>query len=227
MTDLHYLIAGLRFSDLLEFSNSYRGPLLKLQAARGILFKGFVYKADFQDFLLNPAARLKYVDLAWRDSHDWYYNFAATNHDMTGVVIDWDKRTIEVPPGVSDAQKAGYEGRFLHPRAPDQGRRSAYLKYWFGKIYERYRGSGTRIIFFRLPRGPFVRPDQPPLQPHSSVRDLAARPGVILSPEHFFDSLEKPEWFMDQTHFNGPGSALFSRMLGRHVRELLGSPDAF
>ena len=96
------------------------------------------------------------------------------------------------------------------------------MKYWLGKIYEHYRGSGTRIIFIRLPRGPVVRPDQPEMNPHSSVRELATMPDVSLAPEHFFDSLEHPELFSDALHMNGPGSEEFSRMLTRQVQGLLG-----
>jgi hypothetical protein len=66
-----------------------------------------------------------------------------------------------------------------------------------------------------------VRPDQPAFNPHSSVRELAAQPGVILLPEHLFDSIERPRLFIDQMHMNGPGCAEFSRMLGKQVSHTL------
>src|SRR5271169_488936 len=75
ITDLRYLIARLHWSDLVEFSNSFRDPVLKWQAARGILLKGLVYQTDVQDFLRNPGARLRFVKQADRDSKDWYYDF--------------------------------------------------------------------------------------------------------------------------------------------------------
>ena len=71
ISDLHYLIARLRWSDLVEFSSSYHDPALKWQAARGILLKGLVYQTDFQDFLRDPRARLKYVNLAANESKNW------------------------------------------------------------------------------------------------------------------------------------------------------------
>jgi hypothetical protein len=222
ISDLHYLIPRLHWSDLVEFSASYDDPSLRVQAARGILLKGLVYKADFQDFLLHPVARLKEVRFARRESRHWYYDYVGPATNVKDVSIDWQARQINAPPDFDPGMKAEFRLKFLDPRAPDQGRHSAYLKYWFGKIYELYRGSGTRIVFIRLPRGPFIRPDQPAPNPHSSVHELAARTGVIVSPEHFFDSLEKPELFLDPYHMNGPGCAEFSRMLGRHVRELLG-----
>jgi hypothetical protein len=220
--DLRYLIARLRWSDLVEFSGSHDDPSLRMQAARGILLNGLVYKADFQNFLLHPVARIKEVKLSRRESHNWFYDYVGPPNNVKGVTIDWVARQVNTPPNFDPGLKAEFRLRFLDPRAPEQGRHSAYLKYWFGKIYDLYRGSGTRLVFIRLPRGPFIRPDQPALNPHSSVRELAARPGVILSPEHFFDPLETPELFMDPYHMNGPGCAEFSRMLGRHLRDLLG-----
>ncbi|MGD1091693.1 MAG: hypothetical protein ABSB35_06820 [Bryobacteraceae bacterium] len=77
ITDLRYLIARLRWSDLVEFSTSFQDPALKWQAARGILLKGLVYQTDVQDFLRNPSARLRFAKQADRDSKDWYYlNYA-------------------------------------------------------------------------------------------------------------------------------------------------------
>src|SRR5438552_10239093 len=75
ISDLHYLIARLRWTDLVEFSGSYHDPVLKWEAARGILLNGFVYKADFQDFLRHPASRLEKVKQSQRDSHIWFYEY--------------------------------------------------------------------------------------------------------------------------------------------------------
>lgn len=225
ITDLHYLIARLRWTDVWEFSRSYESAANRWRAARGILLKGLVYKVDFQDFLLHPAARLAYADQSRRESSGWYYDYVGSDRNLRGASIDWIAREVHTPPTVSPAEKEKLEG-FLAPPPPEKGRRSVYLKFWLNKIYELYRGSGTRIIFIRLPRGPFVRPDQPLFNPHSSVRELAAHNGVILSPEHFFDVLERPELFMDYAHLNAAGCAQFSRMLARHVRELLGPANA-
>jgi hypothetical protein len=222
ITDLHYLIARLRWSDLVEFSTSFHDPAFKWQAARGILLKGLVYQTDFQDFLRNPRARLKYTDLARRDSHNWYYDYVGPRDNVRNISIDWAAQTVLAPPNVPAGQVAEFRKQFLAPLAPPEGRKTAFLKYWLNKIYDYYRGSGTRIIFVRLPRGPFVRPDQPALNSHSSVRELAARPDVSLAPEHFLDSLEHPELFIDPYHMNGPACEEFSRMVARYAREVLG-----
>ncbi len=221
-TDLYYVIGRLTYSDIPEFAGSYRhDPKLEWTAVRGILLKGLIYKRDFQEFLLHPVTRIEMANLARKDSYQWYYSYVGPNQNMEGVNIDWTNRTVTVPPGFTDAQKAAYEYRFLNPRPPDRGIRTAYLHQWLGKIYEHYRGSKTRLIFMDLPRGPFVRPDQPALNPHSSVRELARQPGVILLPERLFQSLEQPRLFIDQMHLNGPGCAEFSSMIAKEVSHTL------
>jgi hypothetical protein len=217
--DLYYLIARLKYSDIPEFARSYHhDPKLEWAAARGIVLKGLVYKRDFQEFLLHPTARIEMAMLARKDSYYWVYNYVGPNQNMEGVAIDWKNRTLTVPPGFTDAQKAAYELRFLAERPPYTGVNSAYMHQWIGKIYEHYRGSKTRLVFLRLPRGPFIRPDQPEVNPHSSIREM---PGVIIMPEHLFDSIERPGLFVDQMHMNGPGCGEFSRILAKEVSRTL------
>ncbi|MGD1097638.1 MAG: hypothetical protein ABSB35_37335 [Bryobacteraceae bacterium] len=143
---------------------------------------------------------------------------------MANFNIDWTAKTVTAPPNVPADRVTEFRNQFLGPAAPQEGRKTAFMKYWLNKIHNYYQGSGTRVIFIRLPRGPYVRPDQPEMNPHSSVRELATMPDVSLAPEHFLDSLEHPEMFSDPYHMNGPGSEEFSRMLARQVRELL-TPD--
>lgn len=219
--DLYYLIGRLKYADIVGFSRSFHDPALEWTAARGIVFKGLIYKRDFQDFLLHPSERIAMARLARKDSYLWYYDYVGTNQSMAGVVVDWEKRTVSVPPGFTEQQKENYWYRFLAPRPPYTGAHSAYLHQWLGKIYEHYRGSKTRLVFLCLPRGPFIRPDQLTVNPHSSVREL---PGVILLPEHLFDSIERPSLFLDQMHMNGPGSMEFSRILAKEISRRL---DAF
>jgi hypothetical protein len=220
-SDLHYLIARLRWSDLREFSSSYHDPQLKREAFRGILFKGLIYKRDFQDFLLHPAARLAYVKQSRRDSHAWFNDFIDTSENLEDVRVDFTARTVTVPRGSPPDREQVFRARLLDPLPPETGRESAYMHYWMGRIYDLYRGSKTRLVFLRLPRGGFVRPDQPPLNPHGSVRELAARPEIRLIPENFFDGLERPELFHDEVHLNQRGSEEFSRMLAFEMRDLL------
>jgi hypothetical protein len=217
-TDLYYAIGQLKYSDIPEFSRSFPTAALQWTAARGIALKGLVYKRDFQEFLLHPLERMEMVSLVRRDSFTWFYNYTGPNQSLEGVAVDWTNRTVTVPPGFTEAQRKAYQTRFLDPPPPNTGKHSAYLHHWLGRIYEHYRGSNTRLLFIHLPRGPFVRPDQPAMNPHSSVREMQ---DVILVPEHLFDSLERPGLYLDQLHLNGPGAAEFSRILAKEVSRTL------
>jgi len=222
--DLSYLIARLRLTDLWEFSRSYHDPYQQWKAARGILLKGLVYKRDFEDLLRHPIARIKYVKQSYRDSFMWIYNYQGPPDSVADYRVDFNARTITPPPNADPVRLEGLKNWLLAPLPPESGGQSRYMKYWLGKNYEHYRGSPTRLIFLRLPRSGWARPDQPRYNPHSSVRDLAAQPNVTLIDEHFFDSLEKPELFRDQLHLNGPGMDQFSVMIAQEVSRILGPP---
>jgi hypothetical protein len=220
--DLSYSIALLRLSDLWEFSRSYDKPRQQWKAARGILFKGLVYKRDFEDLLLQPARRVYVAKMAHLHSFTWHYEFAGPPGSLSDFHVDWTAKTLVAPPNADPQLVRKLQISLLAKLPPETGDQTRFLKHWLGKIYEHYRNSPTRLIFLRLPRGGFVRPDQPPYNPHSSVRELAAQPNVALIDEHFFDSLEKPELFRDEMHLNGPGMDRFSLMLTQEVSRILG-----
>jgi hypothetical protein len=222
--DLSYCIARLRLSDWWEFSSSYHDPDWQWKAARGIFLKGLVYKRDFQDLLLHPVSRVRYARLNRRDAFAWNYAYNGPPDTLTNFHVDWQVKTLTAPPNADPGLVGKLKARLFDPLPPETGNESRYLQHWLGKIYEHYRGSPTRLIFLRLPRGGFVRPDQPRYNPHSSVRDLAMEPNVTLIDEHFFDSLEKPEFFRDELHLNGPGMEPFSLTLTNEVSRILGPP---
>ena len=85
------------------------------------------------------------ANIARKDSYHWYYSYVGSNDSLEGVVVDWQNRTVTVPAGFTEAQKKAYEDRFLAPRTPFRGDRTAYLHQWLGKIHERY-GTPTRAI---------------------------------------------------------------------------------
>ena len=200
----------MRLSDLWEFSRSYDSPELQRKAARGILLKGLVFKRDFEDLLLHPARRIYVARMSHLHSFTWHYEYNGPPESLAGFHVDWKTKTLSAPPNADPQLVRNLQARLLDPLPPETGDQGRFLKYWLGKIYDRYRGSPTRLIFLRLPRGGFVRPDQPAYNPHSSVRELASQPNVTLIDEHFFDSLEKPELFHDELHLNGPGMIPFS-----------------
>jgi hypothetical protein len=114
----------------------------------------------------------------------------------------------------------------VEPLPAEQGRHSAYLKYWLGRIRDHYRGSNTQLVFARLPRAAWIRPDMPK-NPNSSVRELDKLPGVTLLPKDLFNELETPERFHDQVHMNQGGLDRFTEILARKMKEVLEPIHAF
>ncbi len=216
-SDLNYVIHQLSLSDLAEFSQSYRSPQRQWRAASGIAFKGLVYKRDLQDLLQHPIDRVRSVRLSWRDSHIWFYDFRADDKTLTGLSVDWPNRKLTVPPGTPPDIETVLRTRLVEPLPPQTGRHSAYLKYWLGRIRDHYRNSKTQIVFARLPRAAWIRPDLP-VNPQSSVHELDKEPGVTLLPEDFFNELETPERFHDQVHMNQGGLDRFTQILAREVK---------
>lgn len=213
----------LRWSDIPSFAGSFHAPALKVRAALGVALKGWAYRADFQD-LLTGADRgpLRDERLARLQQFEFIPNYHMTAYNVAGVQIDWKARTVVVPPWHQGTEKEAFETA-LFP-----SRRAARLSAidWFGRICDLYRGSPTRIIFFRLPRGPYPAPDEyaPPRNDRSSIRALARRPGVIVDDGNYFRELEDPDLFKDPVHFNLAGTIQFSKLFADHVRDLLGAP---
>ena len=227
IVDLNYLSGVLRWGDTWEFVTSYHDPQLRLQALRGLLLRGVVYKRDFDDFITAPGQRIYDVGYYGPNAANWRYAYNGEGDSLKDVHVDFKTGSVTGPPEIMAAHGVGLRVRYLDPAPRSEGRESEYLRHWLTKICDYYRDSGTRVIFIRLARGAFVRPDQPAMNPSSSVRELSKRPGVVLAPEHLFEDLERPDLFRDEVHFNGPGEQRFTVELAREVRELLGAPHAF
>jgi hypothetical protein len=222
--DLSYVIARLRLSDLPIYAKSFDDPMQQWRSARGILLKGLVYKRDFEDLLLHPVTRVSYAQLSRRDSAGWLLGYSGPPDTLLDYHVDWEAKTVTASPNANPALAQALQARLFGPLPPETGDQARYMKYWLSKIHEYYRDSPTRLVFLRLPRGGWVRPDRPRYNPHSSVRDLATQPNVTLIGEHFFDPLEKPELFHDELHVNGPGMDRFSLMITQEVSRILGPP---
>ena len=219
--DLNYLIGRLRFPDVFEFATSFSRWDLRWAALRGSLLKSTVYKSDFQAFLLAPAERRYKVQLFRSDYASWYRGFAGDDINLDGLQMNWETGTITLPPGTTPAQERVLRDVFLRPVAEQTGRLAIYRRRWFGRIIDRYRGTATQVIFFRLPRGPIPRPDGMVRKRSSSIRELASRANVMLLDEQTFESLESTSLFKDPLHLNSEGMRLFSQMLAGQVRSRL------
>jgi hypothetical protein len=219
---LHYVIARLRWRDTLEFARSFDTRALEWQAFRGALLKGFVFQSDLHAFLSHPLKRIAYVQLVHRGYEQWTYDFVDSNRTMTGLAVDWASWTAVMPSTFDDAQRDSVRFELMRKPAPQTGRMAGFRREWYGRILDRYRGSPTRIVFVRLPRGPVPRPDNLVHKQTSTIRDFASRPGVLLADEHAFESLERPELYKDALHLNDAGCRRFSAMLARELARVLG-----
>lgn len=220
---LHFAIVRLRIADALDFARSFHGRDLQWQAFRGALLKGIVLQSDIFAFLSHPRKRIADVHLLHAGFDEWTYNYVESDRSLAGLHIDWSTMTATYPAGTDPGQRETVQDWLLHPPdpPPNRGRLAAYQRTWFGRIIDRYRGSRTKIIFVRLPRGPIPRPAGLDSKPTSTIRELAARPNVLLCDEHAFESLEHPEFYKDGLHLNLEGSRRLSYMLAREVRRLL------
>ena len=220
--DIRYLVPLLRWRDAIAFPLSYPDWRRRAEALSATLWKGFALRADFQDLLLRHKYRMRAVEVARRESAAFLYNAPISSQSMSGLAVDWKSGAITYPPGLSAAQRDMLRHVLLREPAPQTGARGAYLKTWYGRVLEHYRGSRTRVIFLRLPRGPVVRPPAPGRKT-AAVRDLTRmNPNALRMPEDTFDALERGENFVDALHLNDAGSVEFSRLAARETARLLG-----
>jgi hypothetical protein len=223
--DLHYLIARLGLRDLFEFPWTFRDEKLQWAIVRGMMLKGTIYKRDFLEFLNHPVARVAKVRYYDSDSAGWYYGYGGVDQNLVGLRIDWQHKTLQFPDRVSESQRKDIENELFPTLPPDEGRETAYLRYWYGRMIDYYRGSGTKLIFMRVPRAAISPPDAPP-KLNSAVRQIASQPDVIVLDERLFDQLEHPDLFWDGWHMNRDGMEQFSRVLAAEVRRVLGPPKS-
>jgi hypothetical protein len=221
--DLHYLIARLGLADLFEFPWTYRSKKLQWEAVRGIILKGTVYKRDFLEFLDHPFARIAKARYYASDSAGWYYGYGGIDKSLAGMTIDWQHKTIQFPERIPPSERADIQDTVFPTLPPNQGRETAYLRYWYGRIIDYYRHSNTKLIFLRVPRAPTSPPDPPPML-NSAIRQIAHEPNVIVLDERLLNGLEHPDLFWDGYHLNREGMEQFSRILAAEVRRVLGPP---
>jgi hypothetical protein len=223
--DLHYLIARLGLRDLIEFPESYHSTARKWGAFESILLKGLVYKTDFQQFLEHPWNRVEKAQFYAQGSAGWAYDYGGDARTLAGLEIDWAHKILRFPPGVAEADQRDAAQELFPDLPSDEGHETAYLRYWYGRILDYYRGSGTKIFFVRVPRAPTSPPEEP-VKLHTAVRDLIGQPNVIVMDEHLLDPVEHPENFWDGWHLNRKGMQEFTRIVVAEICKALGPPPA-
>jgi 8-oxo-dGTP pyrophosphatase MutT (NUDIX family) len=220
--DIRYVTPLLGWADVFPFAASFPEWRTRWEAARAAVFKGYAYRADVQDFLAHHKFRMKKIAVMRREAAAWRYNQAWDAGDVTGLSVDWKNWTIHFPEGSTESQKRILTEVLMRETVEQTGLRGKYLRQWYGRIVEHYRGSRTKIVFLRLPRGPVVRPILV-ARKTAVARELAASNSQVrLIGEHAFDSLEQPRFFGDPMHLNQAGSQEFSRMAAREIGRVLG-----
>jgi hypothetical protein len=139
--------------------------------------------------------------------------------------IDWQHNVAHYPASFTAEQRKLVQDVLFGPKPPDAGVLTAYLRRWYGRIIDHYRGSGTKLIFLRVPRAPQAPPEPPP-KLNSAIRQIASQPDVVVLDEHLFDQLERTDLFADPMHLNGEGMNRFSRILATEVQRVLGPPKS-
>jgi len=222
LLDLHYCIVRLRYTDLIDFSSSFSEGRQRMEAFRGILFKGLVFQSDLLSLFEHRRKRLTEA-AAWRE-HGWQWQNDYDGHeeDLTGMQVNWADQTIKFPERLPPSEQERITKRLFGQPPIQQGRIARFRRLWFGKILDLYRNSDTKLIFLALPRGP-VLPAKPKVQPLShSIRDMSRPPAVFLLPENYFASLEDVRFYFDSLHLNRKGRNQFSSMLAQIIRSTLG-----
>jgi hypothetical protein len=220
LATMHYVALRLRMTDVVPFALSFNAPVRKWEAFRGSVLKGVILQRDVLALLTHPAKRMAAVELNARGFEEWTYDYVDTKRNVAGLAIDWRSFAATIPPG--NAELKDQMERFVLKRPePQTGKRAAFRRQWFGQMLDYYRGTGTKVVFVRLPRGPIPHPDGMVKKLTCTIRDFGARPGVVLVNEHAFESLERPELFKDAFHLNDTGDSLLSAMLAREVSRVM------
>lgn len=216
--DLRIAIACLRLTDIIEFPASFHQPAARLEALRGSVLKGWVYKNDILDFLANPAARLDKVRAFRANAAAWSYDYAGNPDSLAGLSVDWSTRSVHFPALLPPAQRSELSTTLLRRTGPQHGDKYRYRMEWLGRILARQHAE--KIIFVRLPRAPVTFPEREVRLP-SAIRDLTrGQSSVTALDEHAFDPLERPEYFFDDLHLNTEGRRIFSRQLAERLGSL-------
>jgi hypothetical protein len=221
LLDLRYVIRRLTFSDLPEFAASFPTPEKQFQVLLGAIFKGLTYKRDLQDFLGHPVRRFVELDfdrLKYPELRDSYGGHAES---LAGLEVDWQRESLRNADRLTSVQKAALEDNLFSAGAPQRGHSARYRRQWLTKIVERYQSTSTRIVFVRLPQGPYVRPGTFQAGNNTVIRGLVRQGYAQLVEENYFDQLQRPELFFDGMNLNREGRLRFSVMLARLIAERL------
>ncbi len=223
LLDVQLMVARIGLADIPELLFSYPQWAEQREVLRKVVFKGFTYQRDLQEFLKNPRQRLAGREFKRQQWARVLGSYQGEDRTLAGLHIDWQTNKATYPESLSEQERRLIDDVLLRPAEPQTGRMGAYRREWFGRILQRYHGSRTRLLFARVPRGPIPRPASLVQKKSAVLRQL---PGVTLLDENLLNELEHPDFFIDPLHLNAEGCRRLTDILTRAVREALDAPRA-
>ena len=220
--DQKYLTMRLGLTDCLDYAMSIDSMAKRAHSLATCLFRGMALRTDVQAFAADPTARIAHVEDQNKNGLGYLSGYTGMTESLEGMSVDWHRRTIQFPEGVSETRQASVRRFVLPEPLPNEGANARYRQEWLGGILDLYRNSPTRLILLQLPRAPMVNPNA--VEPRESARfvDRAARaPRVTVLPAETFTDLERPGLFADGLHLNRMGRPIFSERLAVKAEELL------
>ena len=212
--DLRYIVFATTPRDVWPLARTFSDPRQRVDEAIALFLRGPLLRDDTQAFLADPLGRLAALRAARETPFASVDAAHPRGESLAGLRVDFARDRIEYPPGVASAERREIANQVLHRPQPSPSY-AEYRREWLGAIVERYRATGTSVVFVRIPTRPAHRRTLD-AAPHGSLAALALE-GARFIPQERYVALEKPALFADHDHLNAQGSARFSTLLGHDV----------
>ncbi len=212
--DQKYLVMRLGLGDCLDFAMSMHSMEIRHRAFFGCLFRGMILRNDVQGFLAHLQTRIARAADKLENGLEYSNGYGGMTQNMSGLAVDWQRRTIRFPDGLSEDRRANVQRFVVREPVQQTGALARYRRRWLNGILDLYKDSPTRLIFLQLPRAPLVDPvANVPSNAKRFVDSLGGMPRVTVLPAETFTDLEQPAMFGDGLHLNHDGRGVFSLRL--------------
>jgi len=219
--DLRYVVFQTRLLDLPKLAGSFSDPRERVEYGIDLFWRGTELRDDFQALAADPLGRVKALQNAARAPAYDPLSSHPRSETLAGLRVDFEKNTIEYPPGVSSDERAAIARQVLAVAQPSPSY-ATYRRQWLEPIAARYEAAGVPVFFVRIPTRPAHR--EASQTPSGSLVEIAANQHARLLPAAPYMALEQPQLFADEDHLNREGSLRFSALLGSDVAHMLNDP---